>query len=270
MNDDRLLLEMRRWLQGEEVLLPDAEEAGEQVAARLPTTKQQRRRRSWFGFRARAPKPPTTSDTIEYRPGSIPASNGHTPTVIGRTQSMLSPAKAITAGALIFAVGGAFLISQPLQQPAASAPGAEAAEITEPVEFTAVFTPSSSVRSGTYEVVDDVVQQRGNAWSPRMSGMSDPRLDGTLIYSEDSDRYPGLHEFASVTYRIVNDDGAWEGSTPVFKQNGNYEAISVVVLVGEGAYDGMHAWMDTSDWGAISGVIFPAAPPAAPVPPELP
>jgi len=143
------------------------------------------------------------------------------------------------------------------------------AEVVEPVEFTAMFIPSSSVRTGTYETVEGVIQQRGNAWTPSIRGVSDPRMDGTLIYSEDYDLYPGGHSFATVTYRIVNDDGAWEGSTPIFKANGAYSDNNVVLLVGEGAYDGLHAWMDTSDWDAITGVIFPGAPPAAPVPPEL-
>ena len=41
----------------------------------------------------------------------------------GRTQTMFSPTKAITAGALVFAIGGVMLIAQPLQQQG-SVPGA--------------------------------------------------------------------------------------------------------------------------------------------------
>jgi hypothetical protein len=37
---------------------------------------------------------------------------------------MFSPVKAITAGALIFAIGGAFLIAQPFGQQGGSVPGA--------------------------------------------------------------------------------------------------------------------------------------------------
>jgi hypothetical protein len=144
------------------------------------------------------------------------------------------------------------------------------AEAIEPVPFTAVFIPSSQVRFGSSETVDGVVQRRGDAWTPIMSGVSDPRMDGTLTYSEDDDAYPGGHHFATVTYRIVNDDGAWQGSTPIFKENGEYSNNSVVLLVGEGAYEGLYAWMDTSAWDAIKGVIFAAPPPEAPVPPELP
>ena len=85
-------------------------------------------------------------------------------------------------------------------------------DVAEPVPFTARFIPSSSVRTGTIEDVDGIVQQRGNAWTPVMAGVTDPRMDGTLTYSEDYDVYPGGHHFATVTYRIVNDGGAWNGS----------------------------------------------------------
>jgi hypothetical protein len=142
--------------------------------------------------------------------------------------------------------------------------------VAAPIEFSATFTPSSDVRVGTYETVDGVIQQRGNAWTPVISGMSDPRLDGVLTYSEDSDLYPApgaSFEFGAVTYRISTADGAWQGSTPIVKDGGGYCCNSVVVLVGEGAYEGLYAWMDTSDWDAIHGVIFPAPAPPAPTAP---
>jgi len=182
---------------------------------------------------------------------------------------MLSPVKAIIAGALVFGIGGAFLVAQPFAQ-VASGPAADTAAVVEPVGFTARFSPSSMVRPGTYETVDGVEQQRGSAWTPVIGEVSDPRLDGTLTYSEDYDRYPGGYQFATATYRIVNDGGAWQGSTPIVKENASYNANSVVLLSGEGSYEGLQAWMDASDWDAIHGVIFPAPPPAAPDPPELP
>ncbi|MEA2026800.1 MAG: hypothetical protein U9O18_08910, partial [Chloroflexota bacterium] len=41
---------------------------------------------------------------------------------------MLSPVKAITAGAIIFALGGAFLIAQPFDREGGGVPGAESSE----------------------------------------------------------------------------------------------------------------------------------------------
>ncbi len=68
MNDDRLLLEMRRWLQEERVALPDADEAGQQIASRLPTTRQRRRRRWRLSIFARKLEPPSDRDMTDYSP----------------------------------------------------------------------------------------------------------------------------------------------------------------------------------------------------------
>ena len=181
---------------------------------------------------------------------------------------MLTPAKAITAGALVFALGGVLLIAQPFDQQEGVPSAATDAVPIEPVEFTARFTPSSLVRTATYETVDGRIEGRGAAWAPIISEMSDPRLDGAMTYSEDGDQYlaPGSYTLGTVTYRIETDDGAWQGSTPFFKVGGEY-GTGVVVLVGEEAYEGLYAWMDISDWSAISGVIFPVPLPLAPTAP---
>ena len=270
MSDKDMDAMLREWTQGAPAGRPDRSRVVGNVVGRLGSTR--RRQRRWWLLRSidRKPDEPAATDKTRYQPSPIPATNGHTPTVIGRTQSMLSPVKAITAGVIVAAVGGAFLIAQPFQQQEGVPSAAESAALAEPVEFTAVFTPSSRVRCGTYETVEGVEQQRGSAWTPVMSGVSDRRLDGTLTYSEDYDRYPGGYQLATATYRIANDGGAWQGSTPIIKQDADYTDNSVVLLVGEGAYDGLYAWMDTSDWSAISGVVFPAPPPEAPIPPELP
>ena len=50
---------------------------------------------------------------------------------------MFSPVKAITAGALVFALGGVLLIAQPFDQQGGSVPGAATdADIVPPVEVT--------------------------------------------------------------------------------------------------------------------------------------
>ena len=41
-----------------------------------------------------------------------------------------------------------------------------------------------------------------------------------------------------------------------------------VWMAGEGDHEGLYAWTDFTDWGDVSGVIFPAPPPAMPTPPE--
>ena len=111
--------EVRDWMKRTDAEPPDAQRSARQVMTRLPEVRQ--RSRWWpFPVRYRTPKAPTTNTTTnattEYQPGPIPATNGHTPTVIGRTQSMFSPVKAITAGAIVATLGGVMLISQPFEQ----------------------------------------------------------------------------------------------------------------------------------------------------------
>jgi len=93
--------------------------------------------------------------------------------------------------------------------------------------------------------------------------MSESRLAGVMTVSQNQSQYPGQPFFVTSTYRIWNDDGAWQGSTPQMWDFGEYGASSIV-LVGEGTYEGLHAWMDITDWSAINGVVFPAPPPTAP------
>ena len=209
---------------------------------------------------------PNVTDTTEWQPSPIPALNGHTPTVIGRTQTMFSPSKALIAGALVFGIGGAMLIAQPFGQQGGTAPGAESADYVEPVRFTAVFTPGPEVSRPTCEVIGGMTQCIGIAWSPYISEVSDPRLDGVMTVSQNQNQYPLQPWLLMETYRIANDDGAWQGSFPSMSDGSVFGSASVV-LVGEGAYEGLYAWTDVSDWSAISGVIFPAPPPEAPAPP---
>ena len=123
-------------------------------------------------------------------PTSIPAANGQTPTITGRTTSMLSPAKAITAGALVLAVSGAFLVAQPFQQPSA-VPGAED-EATEPIPPTIVSGGMVDWGEGSYEdeteaMEDGVLRRRGLHFEGARFEMDDPRLTGDVSYENVSD-----------------------------------------------------------------------------------
>ncbi len=78
----------------------------------------------------------------------------------------------------------------------------------------------------------------------------------------------------SETYRIVNDEGAWQGSSlgAAWDDPGS-ERIDIggqpLILAGEGAYDGLFAALTFVDgWSDIRGVIFEGAPPADVVPPS--
>jgi hypothetical protein len=184
-----------------------------------------------------------------------------------RTQTMLSPAKAITAAALVFGVGGVLLIAQPFDQQAEFAPGAEGADYVEPVEFRAVIALGPEVQSPTCEVVGGMTQCLGQAWTPTITEVSDSRLEGEMTDTANMHQWPLKPMLAMETYRITNEDGAWQGSFPsVYASFNNTAGAQSVVLVGEGDYEGLYAWMDVTDWSAVNGVIFSYPPPEAPAP----
>jgi hypothetical protein len=93
---DPMSPEVREWMKRTDAPPPDENESARQVIARLPEVRQRRR---WWPFPVfyRSAKPPTTRDASESMSRPIPATNGHTPTVLGRTQSMFSPVKVITS-----------------------------------------------------------------------------------------------------------------------------------------------------------------------------
>ena len=118
MNDDRLLRQSSRLVCRTGRAPPDPRAgASPGRGKRLPQTRAASARRWSLPILARGRRPSRPpADRPTYQPSPIPATNGHTPTVIGRTQFMFSPVKAITAGALVFALGGVMLIAQPFEQ----------------------------------------------------------------------------------------------------------------------------------------------------------
>ena len=103
--------------------------------------------------------------------------------------------------------------------------------------------------------------------------VSDPRLDGDVTISFDSDDYAGpdgaIYSVGAGTWRIEIPDGAWQGSYNIVATD-EWGSVVTTTLEGEGAYAGMSAvWEQTlgnSAWD-LRGVIFPAAPPAPPTAP---
>ena len=271
-DDDRLLLDVRSWLKDENVVLPDPEQAGRLVAAELPETRQ--RRRKWWplpSFKGTSIRPPVMPDT-EYQAIAIPATNGHSRTVTGRTESMFSPVKAITAGAFVFAVGGVLLIAQPFDQQGGSVPGAGTdAEVTAPVEFTAKWAFGGAARPDTSDVGDGVLMTRGGAWRPGViTKASDSRLEGRLSIAANSNQYADGPEVWNYAFRIENDEGAWQQMPTINLDAGDGDLNTTTgVLVGEGGYEGLIAVFDNlaenSTWTLhgyiIDGELTPAPEP---------
>ena len=155
---------------------------------------------------------------------------------------MFSPVKAITAGALIFALSAAFLVAQPFDQQG-GVPGAEqGADPAAPVEVTATFRGIGNCADGSIEMDGYFKREYGftctvdNEWS-------DPRLQGTetyvangVAYLDESELYVGHY-----VHDIVTDDGAWR-MRPQFRidsADGTLNFSGTWVLDGEGAYEGL-------------------------------
>jgi hypothetical protein len=202
----------------------------------------------------------------------------------------------IAAAAAAVAIVGAGLViltrdddatdNVPTNQPITVAPTTVAAlqNPQPPVEFTACVNPGPEVQRGTDEntVLQDgdltLTRTRGYTWQSTVRDVSDPRLDGTWYNSLDTDEYtsPGgnpVPAFGTWTHRIENDEGAWEGSLVAVNFAGD-ESEGPLVLIGEGAYDGLTA-VATIDFGEPSspapcpntrGYIIHGTVPAPPVP----
>ena len=168
---------IRSWLDETYEAERDPRDYLDHLLDEVPETPQQRRR--WWHLRGRGRRRavPTPADTTEYQPSPIPASNGHTPTVSGRTSSMLSPVKAIAAGVIVSAIGGALLVAQPFGQQDI-VPGAESSA-EAPVWVTATVLFSSDCDFGETTTEGGVTMERGMHCQGQTWTSDDPRLDGT-------------------------------------------------------------------------------------------
>jgi hypothetical protein len=273
---------IRSWLDESYEAERDPRDYLDHLLDEVPETPQRRRRWWPFPLLRREAQPPTATvtDTSENQPNPSTASNGHAPTVIGRTQSMLSPAKAITAGALVFAIGGAFLIAQPLGQQA-NVPGAEAGAASETVAFGASYA-FSSMRPGEVSTLADGTQRTaGEAWVFRSIESSDPRFEGDLVVNATYDKYDEV-QLTTHILRIENESGAWQNGpfvrmtwtdrqTPgdAYVEAGETEQQE---WVGEGDYEGLVAVVVSTEEQSgggrtvLEGYVVDGALPPAPEP----
>jgi hypothetical protein len=267
MSDERMQPLLDAWFRDRDEPARDVGGDIARVMADVPRTRQQGR---WwplpaFDRRAKA-KTLTTNGITDYQPSPIPATNGHAPTVIGRTQTMLSPVKAITAGALVFAIGGVMLIAQPFdQQPQGGAPGAQS-------DDGEVYTIVS------YEVISE--SEEGPVVYVHAKEASDPRLSGTWTEFWDcADYQRGDIEVCVGSVRVENEGGTWLGRTEGFwaapELAPGYTVpygFHFTVLEGQGDYAGLTV-LHQDTWNAEEGeaevgVIFEGALPPVPEPVE--
>lgn len=165
---------------------------------------------------------------------------------------MLTPAKTIVAAALVFGIGGAFLIAQPFQQQG-QAPGAAGSEPSEAVEFTANVPWGPEISSGTLEALaSGVVEHVG--WAHRTSTVTstDPRFEGEVVYTCNSHLYPPPQgRVFDCVYRIENDGGAWQSEPTLELDFGDASfgpfSVSTTVFHGEDGYAGLSAVVEITE-----------------------
>jgi hypothetical protein len=160
-------------------------------------------------------------------------------TIIWRTDAMLSPVKTLTAGALVFAIGGMLLIAQPFGRQEETVPSA--AGDAEPA--WAAVTGTSSCGPGT----PGVTQQDGPPYSLTnrigrcQDTSTDPRVSGPstiVINAEGWDSTEGHNAVAWFEYSIEGPDGTWAGHTyGLYDDSGDLDLVGI--LAGDGAYEGL-------------------------------
>lgn len=200
---------------------------------------------------------------------------------------MSSPAKAITAAALVFGLGSVLLITQPFDQQEGTAPGAATDVVPQPpAEFSGQVVcgppigPSGMGSETTVDIGDEglvLTRYRGGTWRQTID-VTDPRLVGDIYQRWESDGYAVPDgetgpTVAGMTWRIENDEGAWEGGQTELILSDGTQLQSLATMTGEGAYEGLTALIDTVsvDGGCtanVQGVIVEGVPAPEPYHPE--
>ena len=277
---------LHEWLDDTVGQIPDPVAGTRQVMSQVQETPQAGRWLPFPVFRRKAKvQTPTATDTTDLQPSPIPATNGHIPTVIGRTQTMFSPAKAITAGALVFAIGGVMLIAQPFGQQGGSVPGAATDAEAVPATWVTGNIVSSPSCSGPRYESDDAVRHAWRECRPQRWTTSDPRLTGEAtavwnadIYETDStvDETDSTVDISVITraYHVRNEAGGWACRSNMVAHGDDWwpeqENGELMMCVGDGGYVGLSAILfnnGTLNAEEIAGLIFSGDFPPLPEPP---
>jgi hypothetical protein len=265
MNDEQMQSLLEEEFRTLDTTPKDVESSTRRVMERKAGVRQRSR---WWPFPVfyRRHDTPTATDTTDDQHIPIPASNGHTPTVIGRTQSMLSPVKAITAGAIVFAIGGAFLIAQPFDQQG-GVPGAATDTVSSTFTMQNAEEPVVKKDPGTGATI---AVGPVESTDQRASGTLTQVVAGAMVDAADGDRV----RIGSDAVRLVNDGGSWVGSNRGFltiPSDGPETVQFLGELVGEGGYEGFTMFFaQTGDEEDVRwlGVIVPTD--DIPAVPDLP
>ncbi len=240
MSDDKLAPVLRSWLQGRDLAPPDSNQSAKQVMARVPRTRQRGRWWPLSIFRHASSTPRTTADTERQPTLDIPI-HGQLSNVKWGTMTMFSPAKAIMAGALVFAVGGVLLVGQPFHQQSVSVPGQQASpagslDLGDRTLILAVSDDFTTSQAANITYDGDIAQWRDMVYLYELQA-TDARLDGTLEANINFDMRPDGSATMWGTETLTNDGGTWEGPwTGVIASDGTNYVLQT--LLGTGEYEG--------------------------------
>ena len=161
---------------------------------------------------------------------------------------------------------GASTTSQARTEPAT-------ALLAAPAAFTVCLRPGTEVVAGT----ETIERRTGFTWNLVVESISDPRLDGEWYMSSDYVSYSvagtddRLH-LQVESFRIENQEGAWQGSRTNVNIPDVGESALPLILIGGGAYQGFTAILASVAAGAggdcpnAKGYILNGSVPAPPVP----
>ena len=134
---------------------------------------------------------------------------------------------------------------------------------SEPSFFTGSAPTGRNVEPGTIVFGPTKIVQRGAAYAIDALTSTDPRFSGSRLYRFDSEQYgasSGSLEgtIATVVDTITNDEGSWHGTLTRLDVDGRL--VDSGWYVGDGAYDGLHAFALWDGFHAVSGFITPDGP----------
>jgi hypothetical protein len=134
------------------------------------------------------------------------------------------------------------------------------AQETEPIPEETVMV------RGTQQWIDEIGES--GDWTARWEGMSDPRLDGEVVFDftsayEASDEPPDAVQSPQViwsTVTVTNDEGSWHGRSIGFESERGV-LRQVGWLEGDGAYEGLtfieqFEWPESLGRSDVVGILY--------------
>jgi len=149
-----------------------------------------------------------------------------------------------------------------------AAPSALGQTSEEPdlIEITGSYSYAGNPDAGELsDLAPGHTRRVGQTWAFRSREVSDPRLDGDVLFTWVNDTHPGLDYIVRVG-RLETEDGAWV-QEPIWMIDGATHPIDTV-WVGEDAYEGLllvAEWTFTGNGFTFDGHIVESDLPPTPV-----